>query len=1227
MFWVGVSWIGKLYSVNFYFRKDRERLEMMLNVLWRDGNWRRLLLLNLLAAITLISSPLLAQTATVTGSIAGTVTSPSGTALAGATVTITGQNGKATTATTDSQGGYTVGNLAPGTYNVRTEASGFKPVQLAVDVKADNTANGNIKMSGEVQLNTEQPTVQGELTLSQIEDLPLNGRNSLSLAQFEPGVQIQDGQNFDPTKAGYQSISIGSRFGRTARIEVDGADVSDETVGTTTTTIPSSAVKEFQVSQSSLDVSTPLTSSGSVNISTKSGTDSLHGEAFGAFRDSSFSSELPAPPGVKTPFQRNAYGGAVGGAIVKDKAFFFADGERTVQHTQVPVVVGGPFSQYSGSYSDPFHEENLLGRLDYHFTGGARGFYRFSYFKNSSDSTSGLGYSVYDNVNITRSHVVGVDFDRWNLTNSIRFSFLKFENQMGDATIGNSALPFNDLHAQIAMGATGLVAGPNYLAPQGTPQRNIEIKYDGSRMWRNHAIRFGGSYNYIVGGGFASFYKNGPQLTSQVSQAEITGAAGGPYPGGASNPFNYPADSAVLANGLGYATSKSALGFPAGELGPDNRIQLYLGDSWKVHPDWALTFGLGYHRDTGRTDSQYAAIPQLNSLVAGLGDKVAQPNTNFAPQFGFAWNTGGSGKMVFRGGIGLFWENSLWNNVLFDAPYRQRTGAFLQSFSPCSAPGQPVTLQTSSGSLNTPGSPSAAAICGAPGATSFPLIGNALPSIIALQQAYVAGSPFNLNAPNAAFAGQYLNDCAGGTNCYFAPGNSMFNPAYRSPRSVQMNIGFQRELREGMVLSVDVVRNVETHYLLGVDQNYTGDVRYFDKGGAQAAIAKTLAACGAVTVPQSWALNCLFDPSTGTTDGGTWGTAVNPARPANMSDYASHGLGSSSDMGGHSCLAQLGYNCAFGGLNPLAPPLGFLSPVGRSVYNGVQVKLIDNVKHPFRGAESMNLQLSYSISRFSNSGGGVPPDGSVTASSGDQDFIAPALDNRDVNHYFGPSALDRRHQISFGSFINLPKRFQWGLIGHFDSPLSTTMTVPNTGAGAGEIFRTDFSGDGTTQDPIPGTHVGNFDRGVDANGLARVISRYNTTVAGLPTPAGQVLVTNNLMTQQDLINLGGVAPAVAPAPINQVDFSWLRSFDTSVSWNYTIKDRITIRPSVAVFNLLNFVNFDLPGNMMSGLLTGTSGAVNGTSYQGHATNRAGAGSGIFMLGSPRQIEFSLKVNF
>jgi hypothetical protein len=511
------------------------------------------------------------------------------------------------------------------------------------------------------------------------------------------------------------------------------------------------------------------------------------------------------------------------------------------------------------------------------------------------------------------------------------------------------------------------------------------------------------------------------------------------------------------------------------------------------------------------------------------------------------------------------------------------------------------------------------------------LIGNALPAIVAFQQLYQANSPLNLQASNPAYSGQYLTDCIGGTNCFFAPGSSMFNPNYKSPRSIQMNIGIQREIRRGTVLSVDFIRNVQTHYLLGVDQNHAGDIRHFNLAGAQQAIATTLGLCGAPTVIQSYSANCPLDPANGTTDPvngiPTWGTQANPARPASMGDFAGNGLGSSSDMGGNSCLAKLGRPCAFGGVNPNAPPLGFLSPVGRSVYNGLQMKLAENVKDPFRGATALNFQISYALSRFSNTGGGVGADATVTAASGDQDFIVPALDNANVNRYFGPSTLDRTHQLSFGGFMDFRGGFQLGLIAHFDSPLSTTLTVPNTATGAGEIFRTDFTGDGTTQDPIPGTKVGNFDRGINAGSINTVISRYNTTVAGQPTPAGQVLIANGLITAADLAALGGVAPLVTPAPIGQVDYSWLKTLDATLAWSYNIKERVTIKPSVSAYNLLNFVNFDLPTSMMSGLLNGTTGSINGTNYAGHFTNRVGAGTGVFTLGSPRQVEFGLKIVF
>src|ERR1700683_731696 len=614
------------------------------------------------------SSFVLAQNNVGNGSIQGTVTDPSGAVVSSAKITITEKSkGVSINRSSDSKGSYTSGALIPGNYSIRIEAPGFKTTEIPVTVQVDNTATANVKLevgqtsqvveveASSVQVNTEQATVQGVITENQIENLPVNGRNFLDLAQLEPGVQIQDGQNFDPTKAGYSSISFGGRYGRTARIEVDGVDVSDETVGTPRTDIPASGIQEFQIGQASLDMSTELTSSGSVNVTTKSGSNAVHGEAFGQFRDYRVgAAELPG--GTNPYSQRSQYGGDLGGPIIKNKAFFFLDGERTAQNTQASVPISAPLQAYSENFSDPFREDNLLGRLDYQITQSARLFYRYSYFKNLLGATFGFGYSVYDNKDITRNDVVGLDFNTGPFTHSIRFSFLKFQNQIVDATTGNAALPFDDLGAEIFMGATGLTAGPNLLAPQSTPQSDHEFKYDGSRFLGKHIIRYGATFNHLQGGGLASFFKNGTPVVSAVTTAESTPGTGtadnswlpigptnltgcplpgptGPcFAGGYTNPLNYPADGGyTIGNGLGFSTLTAALGFPAGGLGPDNRVLLYLGDSWKIKSNFTLTYGLRYERDTGRTDSQYAAIPQISALIPGLGNAVSQPNKNFCP--------------------------------------------------------------------------------------------------------------------------------------------------------------------------------------------------------------------------------------------------------------------------------------------------------------------------------------------------------------------------------------------------------------------------------------------------------------------------------------------------------------------------------------------------------------------------------------------------------------------
>ena len=1189
-------------------------------------------LLAALAIALLLPSLLLGQATISTGNINGTVTDPSGAAVSGAKVTITRiDTGVQTNLVTNASGFYNSGSIAPGNYSVKVVAKGFETSETQVVARIGNNsvADFKLKVGSEsttvsveataAGVNTEQSSVQGVLTASQIEALPVNGRNFLDLAQLEPGVQIQDGTNFDPTKIGYQSISIGGRFGRTARIQVDGTDISDETVGTTVGNINSSAIQEFQIAQSTMDLSNDLSSSGVVNVSTKSGTNTIHGSGYEYYRTSSTNASLPKPDGFPDPnYHRNQYGGTLGGAFIKDKLFYFAEGDATYQNLFVPVVYAAPFQNFGGGFNSPFKNPNALGRLDYNAPHNVKLFFRYSYSQIQAVGTFfSDSLQTYESKNYTRNFVGGADFTTGEFTHSFRFSYLKFQNQIVDGTIGSglplSNFPGGGLYDNITV-VNGPATGPNLLAPQSTPQSDKQFKYDGSRTLGKHILRYGVDFNHIQGGGFASFFKLAPQIVTNQGEfgtaASYNGvptpfctpatpcsdgqlAALGPFPGGASNPLNYPVETVVIGNGQGFSTLQPAFGFPAGGLGPDNRLGLYIADTWKMAPNFTVNIGLRYDRDTGRTDSDLPGLSFLNNLVPGypnLGAPIPNPNKNFAPNLGIAWDPWKDGKTAIRAGIGLYYENVIFNNVLFDRPLRLPNGAFLQTPLACDS-GQPQTI---------PGVPLIAgpAQCGLP---DVPVpIGLAGASIAQFQQQYQALSPFSLTNPNPNYLANFIT---GGAN--FPTG--LFAPDYKTPRSTQINVGIQREISPGVVLSVDYVRNVTTALPLGIDVNHTGDARFFNKAGALSAISATTAAAGCGGGTSSAAINCAI------------------ANGATISSFALNGLDSQGDFGG-TCPPP---GCAFGGLNPNAPSMSFLEPAGISKYNALDLKLTYQKNNPFKGVHGINAQVSYSYSSFKNSGGGSGISGVLGGvSNSDQDFIVPALDNNNPNRYFGPSLLDRPNQLSFGVVTNLPWNFQTSFIGHFYQGLALPMEVP--GAGLGAIFQTDFSGDGTVQDPLPGTYNGSFGRQYNASTINLAINNYNNTYANQPTPAGNVLVQQGLFTVSQLQALGAVAPAIPTAPPGQVNLGNLRDFDLKLGWTYKLEratHTIAFNPSVGFFNLFNFANYDLPPNVLTGGLTGTPGSINGTDPSNRIVNRVGAGTGVFQLGAPRAMEFGMSITF
>jgi Carboxypeptidase regulatory-like domain len=1182
----------------------------------------------------LLCAPLLVAQTVGTGSVVGIVTDPQGKVLVGTKVEITNKTkGAVIHVTTSSAGLYSSGPIQPGSYVVHIEVKSFKPAALPVVVRVGNTAYGNVKMQAgtekpqvevpnEALLNTEQATVQRVFDAEQIEKLPINGRNFLDLARFEPGVQLQDGSNFE-TKNGLSSISFLGRFGRAERIEVDGVDVSDETVGTTTQNIPASAIQEFQLAQSLLDLSTGLTSSGAVNIVTRSGSDQIHGGVFGLFRGDQLAATLPGS--TESSFQREQFGGNAGGAIIKDKVFWFADAERTQQDLTTAEPFTYPFDGLNATLVEPYREFDTDERVDWKMRGSTRAFYRFNFFQNSDLRPDGSASSTrqFRNTDNTATNALGVDFNTGAYLHSLRFEYLKLRNAIADATSSLSGVdnPIPGLGINIGASTAGncilsdggsYCGGPSWLGPQQTVQSDKEARYDGSRVMGQHVIRYGLTFNRIDSGRLAAY-----SAFPQVGTTSLVGST-------SSDPTSYPADWVSLGNGIGFSTAKASFGFPGGGLGPDNRLEMYVEDGWKIRPKLTLTYGLHYVRDTGRTDSGLGPLPDLNQWAPGLGGQIRNPNLNFAPQAGFVYDAEGNGKTVIRGGGGLFYENSLWNNALLDSPSRLTKGVFADAPEVCQGSvAEPFAWPTSLAGVASIAGGAATVVTTPAGLQAQPTfcgqtISVVAPQILALSSALrSAAATVTGTQPNGNFIGTTLSA--------LNPSYDLFSPGYRTPRSWQMNLGIEKEAAPGTVLSVDYVRNIGEHYLIGQDVNHSGAARSFNQANAVAARDAAQVANGCA--PGFGQATCMI-------------TALGQAGAQKA--YSSAGLDSNLQAaGGGPCPY-----CAFPGTNPITGNTGavggvdVLFPEGRSVYSGWQMKLAQRIDKPMRGVKTANLLFSYSLSKF-------------VSQAQDQDFTNLATDNDDPLRFTGPNAMDRKHQISFAGTFDLPFYIKFSMIGHFDSPLPQNLRLPELTNG-GEIFATDWLGAGLgsagAPEPVTGTQLGQFQYSTNIDNLHSVITTYNHTYAGTLTPAGECLVANTtasplgscpglisgpeVMTPIDMSALGWVMPQLSSVAEGALGIPWLKSMDLKVSWPIKIKERVTVEPSASIFNVFNLVNTFLPGNLPgSSLVPGQNGVlapnvVGGvTSSSSFAPFRAGFGSGTYALGAPRQFEFGLRISF
>ncbi len=562
-----------------------------------------------------------------------------------------------------------------------------------------------------------------------------------------------------------------------------------------------------------------------------------------------------SPTNDEPPFDRQQVGGRASGPFIQDRLFWAVDYEYNNQDGQ-QFTNTPSFSNFTSAFSVPLDERLTSGRLDWNATNNFRGFYRFQHnYNNAVTGFGGTDLSAFANMNNTNIHVFGADYTRGRWTHTARFSYLNFNNFIvdGNAGAGTPATADPSGTNPIRLIITGqLTMGPDSLAPQNTFQDNKQSKYDGSYVWGKHTWSFGAEWNRIEQFVYANFLGLAPQITASFNATTRGIANGNPFgPGGEGNPLNFPTLNIRIGNGLGYFSEKPALGYPFGGT-VNHRLAFYAHDSWKVTPHFTFNMGVRYTWHSNLSNSDLARVPLISLFDPTLGGKPHRDGNNFGPQAGFAWNVFGDGKTIIRGGGGIYYETNIFNSILFDRVINLPGG--IGNDRPTLSSASPRVLHPATGAVLfdfTTG------CTGLPGNNCFAGSGQPLGAVMpfatqaqSLLQAAAASLAAGFPQPGVQ---PLFNSTLNGTD--------LIDPNYKSPYGAQMNIGVQREIRPGLVLSVDYTRNRGVHFNQIRDRNRLGAANTLNVATAQQSLALTLAACGVATVQAGITANCPGGPA------------------------------------------------------------------------------------------------------------------------------------------------------------------------------------------------------------------------------------------------------------------------------------------------------------------------------------------------------------------------------